>query len=188
MTHGTRIVITPYDASWPALFEAEREALLSLLAPLDVSIEHVGSTAVPGLAAKPIVDLMLGCANIERLGAFIPALEGEGWEYVRAHEDRFPERRFLAKPRSRPRQFHLHAVEWETGFWERHIAFRDYLRRHPDTASSYQRLKIALAARLGDDREAYTEAKAPFIAEVLRRARSEDRSRVRPRRPTSGCS
>lgn len=187
MTHRSPITIAPYDPGWSERFEVERQALCSLLSPLDVRIEHIGSTAVPGLSAKPIIDLMLGCALMGQFTSCIPVLERHGWEYMAEHEKEFPERRFLAKPRSRPRQFHLHAVAIGGAFWKRHLAFRDYLRSHPEVASSYDQLKIALAARFKDDREAYTEAKAPFIADVLRRADEEVRAPERARRPTRRC-
>lgn len=184
MTHRPAITILPYEARWPEQFEVERQALCRLLAPLDVRIEHIGSTAVTGLSAKPIIDVMLGCAHMEEFTTCIPILERHAWEYVPEHEEEFPDRRFLAKPRSEPRQFHLHAVEMGTAFWQRHLSFRDYLRSHPDVASSYEQLKLALAARFGDDREAYTEAKTPFIVDVLRRAEEDARDLGGTRRST----
>jgi GrpB-like predicted nucleotidyltransferase (UPF0157 family) len=170
MTHRAPIVIAPYDPSWPIRFEAERRALVSLLAPRSFTIEHVGSTSVPRLGAKPIIDIMLGCDRLAEFETFIPTLEQAGWQYLAEHEAEFPERRFLAKPRRRPRRFHLHVVELHTLFWNRHILFRDRLRQNPEAASSYEKLKISLALRFGEDRESYTDAKAAFIESVLREA------------------
>ncbi len=170
MTHRAPIVIAPYDPSWPIRFEAERRALVSLLEPRSFAIEHVGSTSVPRLGAKPIIDIMLGCARLAQFEAFIPTLEQAGWQYLSEHETEFPERRFFAKPRTRPRRFHLHAVELDTSFWNRHILFRNLLREDPEIAASYEKLKISLALRFGEDRESYTGAKSAFIESVLREA------------------
>lgn len=170
MTHPEPIVIAPYDPSWPIRFEAERRTLVSLLAPRSFTIEHVGSTSVPHLGAKPIIDIMLGCARLAEFEAFIPTLEQAGWQYLSKHEAQLPERRFLAKPRTRPRRVHLHAVELDTPFWSRHILFRDLLRQDPEIAASYEKLKISLALRFGENRESYTDAKSAFIESVLREA------------------
>ena len=168
---GEPVVVVPYDPGWVARFAAERDRLLTLFAPGAVRIEHVGSTSVPGLAAKPVVDVMLGVPRLADLERRIPALEAQGWVYVPEHEAVFPERRFLARPRTPPRSHHLHAVELGTPFWNDHLAFRDRLRAHPDEAAAYGRLKAKLATRHRNDRMAYTEAKTGFIAGVLSRAR-----------------
>ena len=167
MAHRAPIVLASYDSSWPSKFDAERLALLSLVAPRCFRIEHVGSTSVPGLSAKPIIDLMLGCDRLSEFERCIPVLERAGWQYLPENEEELPERRFLAKPTTRPRSFHLHAVERHTRFWAHHLLFRDRLRESPEIASSYARLKVALARKFGDDREAYTRGKSIFIASVL---------------------
>ena len=168
MTHRAPLWIKPYDPRWPALFAAEREELAALLQPLELRIEHVGSTAVPGLAAKAIVDMMGGCRSLVDFEAKIPALEAAGWAYLPQHEDAFPERRFLAKPRQRPRTFHLHVVLQASEFWKRHLFFRDRLRADPVLAQRYASAKYELARRFGSDREGYTEAKTPVIEAILR--------------------
>jgi len=165
-------VVVPYDPDWVAGFDAERERLLALFEPGEACIEHVGSTSVPELPAKPIVDMLLGVRQLADVERRIPALEARGWEYVREHEAVFPERRFLARPRHWPRSHHLHAVELGTPFWRDHLAFRDWLRAHPEDAAAYGRLKRELAARHGSDRSAYTEAKTSFVEAVLARARA----------------
>jgi GrpB-like predicted nucleotidyltransferase (UPF0157 family) len=166
------VMIVPWRAEWAQRFAEQRERLLALFAPAEVAVEHVGSTAVPGLAAKPIVDMMLGVRRLVDVEARIPALEDEGWEYVPEHEAVFPERRFLARPAPRPRTHHLHAVELGSAFWRDHLAFRDHLRSHPDEAAAYAELKRELAARFGRDRDGYTEAKTDFVRGVLARARA----------------
>ena len=162
-------MVVPYDPVWVACFSAERERLLALFAPREARIEHVGSTSVPGLAAKPIVDMLLGVRRLADVERRIPVLEARGWEYVPEHEAVFPERRFLARPRRRPRTHHLHAVEIGSRFWNDHLAFRDQLRARPEDAAAYGRLKRELAARHGSDRSAYTEAKTSFVEAILAR-------------------
>ena len=169
----SQIRVVPYDPTWPELFAAEHPALKAVFQPLSGVIEHIGSTSVPGLGAKPVIDIMVG---VERLGDVeprVPTLEGLGYEYVPEYEAQLPERRYFRKPRIRPRTHHVHIVERGSTFWTRHLLFRDYLRRHPDVADDYYRLKRQLAARLGGDGVAYTEAKSQFIAAAMARARVE---------------
>jgi GrpB-like predicted nucleotidyltransferase (UPF0157 family) len=133
-------------------------------------LEHVGSTAVPGLGAKPIIDMLLGVGRLAEVEARLPALEALGYEYVPRFESRLPERRFFVGVAPRGRTHHLHGVEIGGSFWQRQLLFRDCLRSEPETAAAYERLKRDLARRHADDRETYTEAKADFIEAVLERA------------------
>jgi GrpB-like predicted nucleotidyltransferase (UPF0157 family) len=170
MSHRAPIQIEPYSPLWPQRFEAARRRLLDALpGPVvgPVQVEHIGSTAVPGLAAKPIVDVMLAAASIEALDRCVPLIQALGYDYRPEHESSFPRRRFLALPRTRPRSIHLHAVVRDEPFWCGHLQFRDALRADAALAARYAALKLALAQRHGDDREAYTEAKGPFIRAVL---------------------
>jgi GrpB-like predicted nucleotidyltransferase (UPF0157 family) len=172
MRHPNPIAIESYDPSWPRRFEAERGALQRIFGS-DVRIDHIGSTAVPGLGAKPIIDILLGAVKLNEIESHIPELIAAGWEYMPQHEAILPERRFFAKPKQRPRDFHLHAVEAVSPFWQEHVLFRDFLRRHRDVASEYEALKFELARQYGFDRDGYTEAKTSFIRGVLVRARKE---------------
>ncbi len=165
---AARVELAPYSPAWPARFEAECDLLYRVFTGARVAIEHVGSTAVPGLAAKPIVDILLGATDLAAIEERIPALQALGYCYVAKLEAVLPERRFFAKPAAHPRSIHLHAVVFASPFWKNHLAFRDALRTHPALAQEYHRLKLDLAARFGEDRERYTEAKAPFIERVLR--------------------
>ena len=166
------VVIVPWQAAWADRYAEQRDRLQALFGDTEAIVEHVGSTAVPGLAAKPIVDMLLGVRHLADVEARIPALEADGWQYVPEHEAVLPERRFFARPTPRPRTHHLHAVEIDTPFWNDHLAFRDHLRTHPEDADAYAALKRALAARHGRDREAYTEAKTDFVRGVLARGRA----------------
>jgi GrpB-like predicted nucleotidyltransferase (UPF0157 family) len=170
MAHRAPLIIAPYTPTWSAEFAAERTRIVAALAGEPCHIEHVGSTAVPGLAAKPIIDILLGAPDLALIESWIPRLETLGYEYLPHNEIAFPDRRFLAWPDTRPRKFHLHGVAIATPFWREHLAFRDVLRADPALAQEYAILKQHLAAHFIDDREAYTEAKGPFIKKALRRA------------------
>jgi GrpB-like predicted nucleotidyltransferase (UPF0157 family) len=161
-TGEAEVHIDPYDNSWPQSFERERSVLAQAIGDYIVgTIEHVGSTAVPGLAAKPVIDIMVG---VESLAASQPALRIlESLEYFY-----FPYRadvmhRFC-KPSPRLRSHHLHLVAFKGRVWIERIAFRDYLRNHSDVAADYVILKQQLAARFRFDREAYTIAKGPLCS------------------------
>jgi GrpB-like predicted nucleotidyltransferase (UPF0157 family) len=163
-----RVNIVPYDPDWPRQFDEERGMLAAVFAGSDASIEHVGSTAVPGLGAKPVIDILIGVPILSEVERRIPALEAVGYEYVQKYEQQLPDRRYFRKPRLGPRAFHVHCVVTESDFWIRHLAFRDYLRAHPESAAAYDDLKRDLAMRVS--KEEYTEAKSPFIDGILGRA------------------
>jgi GrpB-like predicted nucleotidyltransferase (UPF0157 family) len=152
---------------WPAIFALERDALATLFPDAEVRIEHIGSTAVPGLVAKPIIDVMLGAPSLAAIEAAIPALEAMGYEYVPEFERAIPERRYFRKQGLPPGSFHLHAVAFGGPFWRRHLAFRDALLADPALAARYGALKRKLASRHRNDRVAYTDGKGEFIREVL---------------------
>ncbi len=152
------VEIVEYDPCWPASFEAERRRLAPLLA--GVEIHHVGSTAVPGLAAKPVIDMI---ALVDDLDAPIAALvEACGYEYPQSFNATLTHRRFLCYPTAAYRTHHLHLVN-EPGELQRRLRFRDRLRADPALAGEYATLKRALAERYREDREAYTEGKSEFV-------------------------
>lgn len=159
------MTIVPYDADWPRRFNEERRALTAVFAGTKAVIEHVGSTAVPGLGAKPVIDIIVGVPLLAEVERRIPALGAAGYEYVPEYEQQLPERRYFRKPRLGPRAFHVHCVVTGSDFWIRHLTFRDHLRTHPESAAAYDSLKRELAMRVS--KEAYTEAKSPFIEGVL---------------------
>jgi GrpB-like predicted nucleotidyltransferase (UPF0157 family) len=165
MPASAPVEIVPYDGSWLARFADEREALLRVLRPwLHGPIEHVGSTAVPGLAAKPVIDIMAGVEALEGSRDAIPRLEAIGYRYAPYKTDVM---HWLCKPSPELRTHHLHLVPVQSALWIERLRFRDALRADPELARAYAALKIELAARFRDDREAYTEAKGPFIRAVL---------------------
>lgn len=174
------VAIVPYDPRWPELFRQEKEHLLAVL-PRELvrRIEHFGSTAVPGLAAKPIVDMLVEVSDLKATRERIaPLLEAEGYDYFwrpTFGDDVPPFYAWFIK-RDRPggaRTHHIHMVE--AGFTEHsdRLLFRDYLLRHPDTARGYGELKLRLAAEHPHDRVAYTAAKSEFIARVMQHVKAE---------------
>ncbi|MGC7101062.1 GrpB family protein [Amycolatopsis lurida] len=166
-----RAEIRPYDPRWAVRARAECEQLSKLLTPWLVDgVEHVGSTAVPGLAAKPIVDLMVSVTDLDTaVGEASERLVAAGWCYVPPELDRRPWRRFFVKPDSsgQRREAHLHLIQAGHRRWIEQIRFRDALRRDGRLAQRYEDLKRRLAEESGHDREAYTEGKADFVASVL---------------------
>jgi GrpB-like predicted nucleotidyltransferase (UPF0157 family) len=159
------VVLHPYDPAWPARFESEATLLTRALAPwITGGVHHVGSTAVPGLAAKPIIDIMVGVRTLEDGRAAFPTLAALGYLYSPYNGDIM---HWFCKPSIEVRTHHLYLMEKDHREWRAHIAFRDYLRAHPETAEAYEKLKRELAERFRDDREAYTRAKGEFVAEVV---------------------
>lgn len=165
------VYVVPYDPFWPAIFEAERARLEAVMGRWVAGIEHVGSTAVPGLDAKPVVDIMAGVRSLGDADRCVRTLEEIGYEH--RGEAEVPGRIFFRT--ASPRACHLHLVVVGGEFWESHLLFRDYLRTQPETASEYARLKHELAPRFRHDREAYTEAKTGFAEAVVKRAKASPR-------------
>jgi|SRR5437016_9341069 len=160
--------VVPYDASWPTLFERERAILEPALAPwLGGPIEHVGSTAVPGLAAKPVIDIMAGVKDLAESRDAFPVVSDLGYVYFPYRSEAM---HWFCKPSPSFRTHHLHLVPFCSRLWIERLAFRDYLRRNPATAREYAELKQGWAKQHEFDREAYTQAKEPFIRQVVERA------------------
>lgn len=168
------IAIADYDPKWPIMYEEEKAKILSVIGHKVVAIEHIGSTAVPNLGAKPIIDIMVAVRHLSDAEECIEPLKSIGYEYVPENEISIPERRYFQKGTSEaPNQHsHLHMVERTSDFWQRQLLFRDYLRAHPDVANQYCQLKKKLAAKHGSNREAYTDAKTSFIKSVVDQARA----------------
>lgn len=156
------------DAGWPAQFDAAARALHGAFAGAACWTEHIGSTAVPGLCAKPVLDLLLGAAQLADIDARREALTALGYRYRPEHEAQLPERRYFTRDAG-PAQLrvHLHAVVRGSAFWRDQLAFRDALRADAALAARYAALKRELAVRHAGDKPAYTEAKGPFVRAVL---------------------
>jgi GrpB-like predicted nucleotidyltransferase (UPF0157 family) len=158
------VEIVPYDPVWPSRF-AEEEAVLrrALTAWLVGPIEHIGSTAIPDLGAKPVIDIMAGVQTLDASRPAIAAATALGYCYAPYRPD---VEHWFCKPSFAYRTHHLHLIPVGTPQWVRPIAFRDYLRARADVAAEYEALKRRLAAEHRLDREAYTEAKRPFIDQI----------------------
>jgi len=167
------VEIVPYDPRWPQQFVQEQAHLLAVLPDEIVGrIEHFGSTAIPGLAAKPIVDILVEVTDLEAVKArVVPILQSEGYDYVwrpTSGEDVPPWYAWFIKrdPATGTRTHHIHMVEAHFPQWEA-LRFRDYLRAHPGVAAEYAALKRRLAAAFPNDRVAYTAGKSDFVGKAM---------------------
>jgi len=166
------IELVDYDPRWPTLFDQEAKRLCSVLDPsLIVGLEHFGSTSIPGLSAKPIIDILIAVRSLgEAQATFVAALQT--LDYVYWADNPKKDRMFFVKgmpPFGSHRSHHVHVTEPHGEMWQR-LAFRDYLRVHPQEAAAYARLKRRLAIEYRSDREAYTEAKSAYVESVMRKA------------------
>jgi GrpB-like predicted nucleotidyltransferase (UPF0157 family) len=159
------VVVVPYDARWPVLFEAASAELVDALGSSILAVHHVGSTSVPGLCAKPVLDLLVAVPDFKAATNLVPAIESIGYEF-RPDED-IPDRHFLRRRVGAIRTHHLSLAEPTSRHHRVTLAFRDALRREPQLAASYADLKLALAQQFPHDRPAYLEGKSKFIGDVL---------------------
>ncbi len=166
------ISIVPYDPDWPRLFQLEANHLHSLLPPtLFNRIEHFGSTAVPGLAAKPIIDILVQVTSLEETKkTIVPLLVGEGYDYFWRTDVTPPYAWFIKRDAAGKRTHHIHMVEADSQLWER-LYFRDYLREFADEAKRYEELKRNLCAKYPNDRVAFTDGKSEYVRSVTEWAR-----------------
>jgi GrpB-like predicted nucleotidyltransferase (UPF0157 family) len=166
------VIIVSYDPRWPPMYEEEKALIVGAMGRWLAAIEHIGSTSVPGLGAKPIIDIMVGVRSLDDAQYCIEPLAAVGYVYKPQYEQEMPERRYFNKgPQDNHR--HLHMVELGGEFWQRQLLFRNYLRAHPEAAQAYEALKRDLAAHYGQDREGYTEAKTEFIRSIGEKAQAE---------------
>lgn len=166
-----KVDVVTYDPLWPARFEEEKEHLLACLpSGLVERIEHFGSTAVPGLPAKPIIDMLVEVSDLDGTRKRIaPILEDQGYDYFwrSSWGDDAPPfyAWFIKRGKDGKRTHHIHMVEAHFEHWDR-LLFRDYLREHPEVAQEYATLKLTLSQAYRGDRVAYTQAKTDFIVRV----------------------
>jgi GrpB-like predicted nucleotidyltransferase (UPF0157 family) len=165
------IQLIPAVEEWKAMFESERAALAELLPGSILNIQHVGSTAIPGMVAKPIIDIAVAVETFEGAFQCVALLEKHGYSY--RGEFGISRRHYFV--RGEPHLFHLHMLELTSEEWWRMLAFRDYLRANPEAAGEYAALKINLAQVHADDLNTYTQKKSPFVLRVLRLARQDRR-------------
>ena len=165
MRRGAEITLAPYDPLWPREFARVRDELAAVLPSSILSIDHVGSTSVPDLCAKPIIDISVGVPDLGESLSLVPILEDLGFRY--RGDDELPDRHYLPRTVAGLRRHHLSLSE--PGSWQRRnsLTFRDALRRDPALARRYSELKQRLAATAGTDRRAYLNGKTSFILQVL---------------------
>ena len=175
------VEVVPYDQVWPARFEAERALLLAAVPDLFLSVEHIGSTAVPGLLAKPTIDILAVSDDLDAVLQRVDALAEAGYDH---RPGSFPEddrHLFLRKVRDGKRLCHLHVVHASSPEIDEYRLFRDFLRADPDAARRYADLKLGLVARYANRRQAYVDAKQREVDVFMAEAR-----RWRASRPRTG--
>ncbi len=178
------IALVEYDAHWPRLFAEEAACVRAALGEeMVVAVEHFGSTSVPGLSAKPVIDILIGVRSVaEAREQAVSALEALGYAFW--YDNPNAAHLFFVKglPPNGPRTHHIHMVEPETFrdpkneeslFWDR-LLFRDYLRAHPEEARCYEAVKRDLAARFAEDREAYTDGKTEYVNSVMQKVHDRE--------------
>jgi GrpB-like predicted nucleotidyltransferase (UPF0157 family) len=186
-----KIIIEDYRSTWADDFAAEKSKLEGVLKGLEATIEHIGSTSVPGLGAKPIIDILIGPPDENSLDKVIVPMQQSGYTYFRKYEPTMPYRRFFVKLAPLPEKMppaivdigeelvtgkdfraiaNIHILVKDTPHWDRHIAFRDFLRTHPDARDAYHALKKELSLREFRDTLEYNQAKDTFVKQVEQQA------------------
>ncbi len=164
-----RVEVVPYHTEWKILFEKEKNLIAEAFNQTEVDIHHIGSTSVPGLSAKPIIDILLAAESIELVEEATPALESAG--YDAKGENGIAGRRYFQKcDENGIRKVHLHAFEKGSHQLYRHLVFRDYLRTHPEEAARYASVKEEAARQYEYDIESYIAAKSPTVLEIEQKA------------------
>jgi GrpB-like predicted nucleotidyltransferase (UPF0157 family) len=179
-----KTLISPYNPQWPLVFADEKQKLSGILKELEPSIEHIGSTAIPGLGAKPIIDILIGVKNESELEKTLIPMQQSGYTYFRIFEPLMPYRRYFVKLKAlagkpipelidkdddffRGKDFdslaHIHIIQKDTIHWKRHIAFRNYLKAHKSERNDYHKLKLELSNKTLKEEIDYNDAKSSFI-------------------------
>lgn len=169
-----KVEVVPYDPDWPRRYRAEAAMLLPVLGEILIRLHHIGSTSVPGLSAKPTIDILAEVSDLAAVDACNPAMSA--WGYIPQGENGIPGRRYFHKLDGEVHLFHLHAYAAGHPDLERHLVFRDYLCTHPADAREYAALKQWLAGEFTFDAPGYTAGKSTFITEIERKAAAWRRS------------
>lgn len=171
MSRESHMILVDYDPNWITLFNAEKERLHAAVGEYVLTIEHIGSTSVPNLAAKPVIDITIGVESLAIADEFcVPTIQSLEYEYVAAFEDMMPRRRYFRRSDEAGMRTHqIHLWELADSEYERHIVFRDYLRAHLHEAQAYEAVKRNLMAQL-DKVNDYADAKSVFIKPCEARA------------------
>ena len=173
---GDPVEIVDYDPRWPDSFASEAARVLLALSGHVIGVEHIGSTAVEGLVAKPVIDMQVGARSLDSTDEIVAALTAIGYAYVPELEQVFPARRYFFKMEGSRRTHQVHLVERSNSeWWDRHIAFREWLRAHPEDRGAYGAMKRRLATTHRHDRDGYTNAKSEFVGATVAKARDGSR-------------
>jgi GrpB-like predicted nucleotidyltransferase (UPF0157 family) len=164
-----KIEVVPYNPDWPSLFKMEADRLGAILGQEAVAIHHIGSTAIPNIRAKPIIDILVEVQDIEKVDDFNTEMIRQG--YRPQGEFGIPGRRFFIKGPDDARTHHIHVFQTGHPEVQRHLDFRDYMVTHPEEAQAYSRLKETLAQRFPEDIEGYVAGKDGFIKDIDRKAK-----------------
>lgn len=161
------VTLVAHDPAWAEAFQRERTRLLERFGGRLLEVRHIGSTAVPGLAAKPVIDLLGGVTTMSEAHSLVPELCGFGYAFHEAGNRTFADRQWLFRERDGHRTHHLHLVVHAGKAWQDRVRFREMLQANAELRTRYERLKRELAARFGRERERYTELKGVFIRAAL---------------------
>lgn len=159
-----KVMVVPYSPDWSRQFIKEKQLLTAVLDGQVIAIDHIGSTSIPGIYAKPTIDILIAVKDIRVVDEFNPAMQELGYEAK--GEFGIPERRFFMKNIDEQRTHNVHIFQIGNSQLARHISFRDYLIVHPIDADKYSELKIKLAKKFADDRDAYQNGKDEFIKAI----------------------
>lgn len=176
-SENMKVSVVEYRPRWQKMFEEEKRLLQAVLGGAPALVEHIGSTAVAGLAAKPVIDIMIGLPDFSAADELVPRIEALGYDYIKKYEDEMPFRRYFAKNLNGIRTHQIHMVEIGSEFWGRHLLFRDYLRQNPLAANKYAILKKRLAGREWADVNEYADAKTEFIKDIEIKAKEQAATR-----------
>ena len=166
-TVADEVVVVSWRSACEHAFAEERARLLSVLGPRVVAIEHIGSTAVPGLAAKPVIDLLCGFPTYDDAVLAVPLLVKDGWELPEDINAKITNRRFLKRVKDGVRTHHAHLIAHGGALWDEYVLFRDALREDEEIREEYEALKRKLAEQFREQRDSYTASKADFVARVV---------------------
>lgn len=162
------VTVYPYDPTWVDEYEKEKEILQNILKDFDIQIEHVGSTSIPGLSAKPIIDIAIGAKNVETIEKIEPILAEHGYDMLNSLQDKGEV--LARKGPTTCRTHYIHIQVLGSEYWNEFIYFKKYLLEHPEYIKEYETLKKELSVKYAEERKKYTAAKNDFISSVLEKA------------------
>lgn len=177
---STTVKLYDYNPNWEVQFTKEKRRILNALGDHVLGIEHIGSTSIQGLKAKPVIDILVGVCDLAELPQFVQPLLEIDFEYVPKPE--WKDRAFFRRGLWRQGTCHLHICEIGSNEWKEKLLFRDYLRLHPEAAAEYASLKERLASKYEFDRSTYTKSKEPFIQTIIEKAKVEFQNKSAYRR------